>query len=525
MLSTSAAFTAEAQSTVRQIAHSLQVAWKKDYRAGIRNFTIGVSSIGGSDPIASSGGVTSDWNRYLYNDESDYVLSLGWERELSQPIGGVSKALADARLSNTSGRFSPYYAGGNSELFTALLPRRPLIINAGFKVDGVDVTLPQFVGITNKAPKIDTRSKTVDLSAADFNDYLQNRYVDQSTMFTNQRSDVVIESLLSQLGYSTSQYELDYGLNILKFASLEAGARFSDILQKIVEAENGQFYQDEEGKLRFENRQHWQSSPHDTIQRIIATSMVIDAMAPSTDHIINVVEVKAAPREVKSTQLVWSLTGPGGGGAVELPAGSNTEIWANFADPIYSLDTPTVAGATSTYEANSAQDAGGTSLTSSISLKSIDKFAQSAKMVFSNNGATTAFMTVLDLWGKPARLTGDIYYREQVDSSVTAYEERVLVVENDYIQDASWAQTYAGMILQDFAQPESLMKITIRALPELQLGDYISWQGRYWRVYGIRATLDPGYGFIQELSLLQRQLQTYFRIGISSIGGSDKISP
>ena len=81
------------------------------------------------------------------------------------------------------------------------------------------------------------------------------------------------------------------------------------------------------------------------------------------------------------------------------------------------------------------------------------------------------------------------------------------------------------MILNDFSDPENLQVITIRAIPELQLFDLISWQGRYWRIFDIKATIDPSVGFVQELTLLQRTIKTYFRIGISTIGGDDKISP
>lgn len=54
----------------------------------------------------------SAWNKYRYFDESDYVLDIDYEREFNTPLAGVSKSLADVRLDNTSGRFSPHYIGG-----------------------------------------------------------------------------------------------------------------------------------------------------------------------------------------------------------------------------------------------------------------------------------------------------------------------------------------------------------------------------------------------------------------------------
>jgi hypothetical protein len=131
----------------------------------------------------------------------------------------------------------------------------------------------------------------------------------------------------------------------------------------------------------------------------------------------------------------------------------------------------------------------------------------------------------MDIWGRPARRTGDIYYRSERGASITAYQEHSLMIENEFIQSQSWAETYGEMIIKDFAFPENLQKITIKAMPELQLGDLISWQGRLWRIYEMRSTLDPSSGFVQELTLLQRTIVDYFRIGISTIGGPALISP
>lgn len=135
------------------------------------------------------------------------------------------------------------------------------------------------------------------------------------------------------------------------------------------------------------------------------------------------------------------------------------------------------------------------------------------------------YLTQLQITGRPAKVYDDIYYRQEDDSSVTAYEERPYIIENDYIQSGSWAESFAQMVLNDYAEPENLQEITIRAIPELQMGDLISWQGRYWRIFGIKSRIDKSIGFVQDLSMLQRTITTYFRIGISTIGGADKIAP
>lgn len=529
MQSVSDAWSVEEISSHRSIVGNLLVSWKKDRSTTNRQFQIGISSIGGPDIIGANPGAIGSPGQYRYFDESDYLLGVAYERSLSQPIGGLNKALAEALLDNTSGRFLPDYMGGNSELHTAILPRRPFLINAGFNFEGIDQTIPQFAGTLVKTPKVDVRGRQVQLEGADYTDFFWNRYVDDESMFTSERSDVVLETILQSMGMATSQYELDTGMNIIRFGLFPRGSRWADHIHEIVQAENGQFYQDEEGKFRFENRQHWTQYPHFNVQRDISTAQVLEAELPGEDHIINVVEVKGTPREVEDDQIIYDKEEYAGGEAVLLSPGVNTDVWVNFNDPIFAFDTPTAKDTSSTtqtsyFGANTQADGTGTDITSSVTLVGIDKFTQASRLVFRNNHASAGYLNELVLWGRPARRTGDIYYREVYGSSVTDYEERAFKIENQYIQEPDWAQSLAGMILESYAQPENLQKLTIRAIPELQLGDLVSWQGRNWQIFNIESQLNPSVGFVQELTMLQRTIVKYFQIGISSIGSSDQIA-
>lgn len=521
MQSVNAVFTAEARDEVRSIAQDLQISWKAESTLGSRTFTIGVSLIGGNDIIGANPGSIGSPGIYRYFDESEYVMSLAWERGLNIPTGGLSKAYAEAELDNTSGRFTPRYMGGTSELFTAILPRRPFIINAGFDIPP-EITIPQFSGVFDRTPEVSARDKSVRVHGADYVDFFQNRYLDQEVMFTGLRTDEVYEDLLQSMGLATSQYDLDYGINIIPFGLFEKGTRYSNIFHQLAEAENGQFYQDEEGIFKFENRQHWDSSPYTDVQSIVLTSQVLEAEAPSDDHLINVVEIRSPIRQKQPAQTIFNLPSLT---TIAIPASGSLEQFFEFQDPVLALTDPTNGGTVSYYLANSEQDGEGTDVTSSVSIKNVGTFAKAVKYRFQNTSTSIAYITQFVLSGRVAKQTGDLYYREKDDSSVTAYQERVLSIENDYIQNESWAASYSRMILNDFSDIENLQKITIRALPQLQLGDLVSWQGKYWRVYDIKAKLNPGQGFVQELTMLQRTINSYFRIGISLIGGIDQIAP
>lgn len=521
----SAAFTAEERDAVRSISHNLQVSWHKQVTLGNRTFTIGVSTIGGTDIIGINPGAIGGPGNYKYFDESDYVMSLEWERGLNYPLGGLSMAMAGAILNNTSDRFTPNYMGGTrslSELYTAILPRRPVIIGAGFKFDGIDQTIPEFSGILTDQPKVNKRNQLVELRAGDYVSYFHNKYLDNEVMFTGQRTDQVLATLFSRLGMSTAQYRIEQGLNTIPFGLFEKGTKFSDIMQDIVEAENAQLYQDELGIFRFENRQHWNGSPFNSVQRIITTGQVLDAQTPDQDSIINVVEIKSPIREKQGLQNVFTLPSLSN---ILIPASSSIEQFFEFQDPVISLTNPTSGGANSYFVGNSATDGSGTDRTSSLTFDNLGTFAKAVKYRITNSLGSDVYLTQLVLSGRVAKETGSLYYREQRGSSVTAYEERVLTIENPYIQNSSWAASYAALILGQFSTLEAQQKITIRGIPELQLGDLISWQGIYWRIYDIKSKISPEQGYIQELTMLKRAIASYFTIGISTIGGTDQIAP
>jgi hypothetical protein len=363
MQSVSAAFTAEEKDTVRKIVQNLQVSWKRQSTLGNRTFTIGVSTIGGNDVIGINPGAVGSPSNYKYFDESAYAIRMGWERGLKIPTGGLTKALGEVLLDNTGGRFTPRYQGGRSELFTAIQPGKPATISAGFNFGGVDQMLPQFAGIIGEQPQVSMRDKLVRLKLQDYVYYFQNKKLDTAVVFTGQRTDQVLTTLLGQLGMSTAQYDLDTGINVIPFGAFDVGISFASAINELVEAENGQFYQDEQGIFKFENRQHWSASPYNAVQKVISTAMVIEAEITDDSHIINVVEVNANAFAKQPEQTIFRLNSFD---TLQIPANGSASIFINFDDPVLSMTTPTSGGATSYFLAYANQDGTGTDLTANV---------------------------------------------------------------------------------------------------------------------------------------------------------------
>lgn len=518
-------FAARGEAAARKISHSAMFSWKKDLLSTIRFFTIGMSTIGGNDVVSGDTGAIPNYTKYRFDDESENVMRMEWDRELIEPVGGLTKALGQVTLDNTSGRYTPRYAGGESELFTAsYLPRRPVNLQAGFHYDGIDHTIPQFVGLTSGAPTIDARTRTITYKTEDFMGYLQNRYVDTDAMYTSIRSDQAVEQFLINSGFSTSQYDLDEGLNTIPFALFEKGTKAGKYLNDITVAEGARMYQTEDGIIKWQNRQAWQNFPYLNVQRVIGTPQVIEARTPDTSHIINVVEIKSKIRTKRPEQIIFRSAS--GGDGIPIAESADTEVFIDFQDPVLTMTTPGSGNQASFYRTNSSVDGTGSDMNGSVSIVRVDKFARAAKLIFRNASATPAYLTELVVTGRPAQYIKDIYYRDKRGISVTAFEEQPFLLENDYIQDETWADSYAQLILDDYSNPTLIQELVIMAIPELQFGDLISWQGQYWRVYAIKSKVDPAVGYVQELRILQQAntLASYFRIGVSVIGGTDRIA-
>lgn len=511
MKSVSSQLTEASKKALRRPLGAVSVAWEREVSEGVF-FTIGTSTIGGDDIIKSSGSDMADIFLYNYTDETNYLISLELEQYFNEPLASYGRAICDIVLSNVSGRFDP-----DGVLAGYIKTARPIKASIGFNSD-VTKTVQKFIGELQEYPEIKTKDKTITLRALDYAQTIWNYPVEDTEMYTDKRSDELIQLLLESAGVPDDQMSLEPGVNIIPFAFFETGQTIGDIIAKICEAEMGRFYLNEEGIFVFENREHWgRVSP---TPFLIDDSFVIDESDISKDDIINSVEIKGYPRAVQDNQIVWQLDG-----SREIKSGETLELWTNYDDPMYSVDTPSGGGATSTFTANATSDGTGVDLTASIVVSDIDNFAKSSKITFTNNASVTAFLTELKIWGEPAKITSEIYRKETDATSISEFSEKVLKIDNDYIQTNDFARAMAKIILEDRKSRSSYKKLTIRGLPQLQLGDLVSRNDETYNISRIKTKLSGNSGLLQEITLIKKTIETYFTIGVSTINGMDKIAP
>lgn len=512
-MQTSVSINAKSQGSIRKLKTNLLMSFPRVYQPSVQFFTIGVSLIGGTHIIKGDGSVVSEWDKYQYDDYSSRVKSIEITRT-EEEVNSTALAQADIVLNNFDNYFTP---NRGSTIQNFILPYRPTKLYGGFGTEA----LPQMVGLTEKMPTIDEKSRTASFHIIDFMYSLFNRPLDQAVLYQGMRTDQILSALMILAGISPTQYSFDMGYNIVNYAYFEKGTKFGDAVKELMEAEMGRFYMDELGVIRFKNRQNFLSSP----VWFFNERNIINIETSKQDDIINVVEIKADVREVQANQKVWELQS-----VQRVPANSTLDVWADFDDPVTQVDVPLyiLLATTSLYTTNKASDGSGDPVNTLFSLSATQLFSTSYKMTFTNTNSFDVYVNTLELFAKPAKVVKQVYVRQTDPVSIAKYDERVLTIENNYINNESDATSKAIILLSDNSTYQNQFVLTVKGNPALQIGDPVNVSvfgsaGSYV-IKKIVNRWEAG-RFNQILTVKKKVFVQYFTVGISTIGGTDVIAP
>lgn len=232
---------------------------------------------------------------------------------------------------------------------------------------------------------------------------------------------------------------------------------FSEAAKKLMEAELGNLYMNETGKIIFRSR--LKTSPDPTEQ--FTEDNIIDYKLSDDSNIYNVVEISANVRVVQTEQTVYTLSS-----ALPVIASGNTEIFFNFDDPVTDVTSITLV-------ANTEEDGSGVNIGSDISVDSTELFNTSIKVVFDNANTSSGYITALTILGTPAKIARTVYLRMVDQDSVDQYEEQILKIENDFIQSDSAAESVAVSALEYYKDYGNTIEMTVKGDFARQLGDIV----------------------------------------------------
>lgn len=519
----------------RRIGYGVLVAWMRTTATGVRFFTINQSRIGGPDQIKGGGDFVTFFDKFRYDDVSPYVASISVQKNIGQYPYGVIMAQADVELDNTSKKFLPQY---DTTIASGVgLPNRPIKISVGIEEE----YLKLFTGYTTQ-PQISLNNRNVQLHAFDAFNYINGYRSTISGAFTNAPFHNVVASGMAEMGFSSNQYVIDKSLqgNIGYLATNDK--KWGDIFKEGVEAEQAIMFTDENGIIRFWNRQHFLTTSG-TLRFQLSYSKLSDIKWQNT-AIINDVIVKAKPRALQEAQKVWENES-----AIEIPGGNvDFDYFVSFTDdygdmPVTQVSVPlsttTASGVRSRYAVNEFDDGTGRNMESYLTLRSAYSFGNTYKLTFRNSFTSSVFLTQLAIYGTPAKVTGVIEERQQDSSSIEAFGRNPanngepITIENDLIQDKFTARSLAYTLVREYKSPGKryICPVAVQSDPALQIGDagvlYIQDTQELKTVYitGITNVIARNGDYQQTLEVEERTIRRYFTINQSTIGGTDAIAP
>lgn len=443
---------------MRPLAWGASFALDKMFDSDIQFFTIGLSLIGGPDPIRpSNNDVIQEWDKYVFTDYSDRLIDIEWVREV-EDVSSVTMAIADIVLDNHDDYFTP---NTGSPIDEYILPARPVRLFAGFGNEKIS----QFIGLTEGMPKANEKDKTVTFHCIDFMSALLSRDIGDTALLENKRVDEILSTLFLGVGVLGSQMNLDVAVVTVPLAYFRRGQKLKDAVIKLMEVEQGRLYMDENGVITFKNRNNYNAG---AIYNFDGHN-IIDMETRKEDQIINSVEITGQRREIQANAQYWSTQE-----AIRVPANESVTVWADFQDPVASVDEPEIVGSTSAFVVNTQADGGGSNNTTDVTLDSFNLFGTAYKMVFQNSSGNDLYITSISLYAQVASVTSEIFVREELTESINKYEEKSLSIENDFFQTEADATALAESILESYGELGSLSEMSVKGNMALQLDDVIS---------------------------------------------------
>lgn len=325
----------------------------------------------------------------------------------------------------------------------------------------------------------------------------------------------------------------DLGLQNIGIAAFGGNTALFEI-KSAAESEGARFFADEEGRLHFENRQHYNNDPKYKVSvHEFNFERIMQLENPQSDFdIINSVSVRLKPRVIVDTKVIWSY-----GYKHLINASQTVEVWASFSDPVPVTDTGLITPVPTTdYTANDNEDGSGSDRTANLDIE-ITKFTDSAILKITNNHGSPVYVTFFQLRGTPAEQAPEIFIRKRDQSSIDNYGERPVggaSIESKYLTDPVYADALAQQIVDWYKDPIDRIEVEVPALPQLQIGDMITVVNGFsedtflMRVSGLKYSFSNSDGLMSSVkarTVSPFELLTFFEIGASEIGGSDVIAP
>lgn len=508
-----------ANGDVRPHSWGAQISFEKQYDDAITFFTLDQSQLDGPDLLAASvDNPIQAWDFYEYTDFSERINYISVERELEFPYSVVS-SIADFQLNNYDKYFTP---NSSSPIGSYILPKRPVRLLQGLG----GMLLPQFVGLTEGMPEVSRTQGTATFTALDFLTWIYDMPIRDTIIMVEVTTDEVLTEIFTQFGLSPAQFDLQTGRNRIPFLFFEKDqVKAGNVIRKLMEAEMGMLWLDEQGIIRFRPRLE---QPDDPVYSFDSDS-IVEIDTEGDDTIINHVTINTNVRVLQEAQVVYSVTDLPADASNTIPAGSSSPYRIELDDPTLNIVEP-VYGQEADLSWFTTKDASGELVAGDIVITGSTSQTNSYTIFVQNNNSFDISISSLTLWGEPAKIVGgkatiyDLYDQDSIDK----YEDKLMTIDNNFIQSISQARSLGLTIVDEYSEYADIINFEVKGNPALQLSDivevdYQEYSGQY-RIIGIKNKLQSQ-KYTQILRGRKYTPREWFTLDVSELNGTAVLAP
>lgn len=521
MQTVSPTFHQKSQAGIRKHNWSLLFSFDKEFDPMRTFFILDSSTLDGTDVLKPvDDNPIQYWDYYTYTPYTDRVISLEWERKIDFPYS-VESSTANVTLNNFDNYFSSHT---NSPINQYLIPSRPMKLFAGYQNEPL---LQQFVGLTQDKPKLNQSALTAQFTALDYLSELFKLQLSESVALSNVRTDQALAAMFDQFGIEPFQYDLKPGRNVIPFLFLSEGSSAAECFRQIMEAEGGQLWIDEQGIIHFAQRLLPVSGPVMTFNE----SNIVSLDTSADTEIVNRVQIISNIRAIQDPQPVHAgsgqLTSPELSNPMIIPAGGSATYLINLEDPIAAYSEPTLSFVSGD-SWFTAEDINGNNVVSFVSVTDSALTLNQLAITFTNTNVFDAYLNAIEVYGEPAKIIDTINYEAFDQDSIDEYGEHLLQIKNDLFGSESNCESYAYTIIDAYSQFDSIIDISVKGDPALQLGDII-WvdtskiQGEF-QITKISNSISPT-GVTQEIMAKRYTPRHWFVLNQSTLNDGDVLAP
>ena len=366
------------------------------------------------------------------------------------PLGNVSSNEVDITLYNADRKFD--LNNKQSKLYGFIKRNRRVRVWLGAYIgDVLEWHLQGTFWTTQWDVSQDSLMAT--FTARDRLELLRQTNFKGTPVFINKSLYFLFEYVLKDAGLKEDEYEIDPGLQdiIIPYAWFEK-MRHRDALARLASCGIIQVYCTKEGKIRV----NFQLDATPTVMmKFDDDKNVINAKFPlAVKEQVNLVEVTAQQRVVSASMELFKSEVP-----ITVPAGQTVTQSFQF-------DNTPVVDITDIF----------INASSGIVVDSYTTYSWGAEVTFKNTSGTDGTVTQVIVQGTKLELGVSQIFTASDPKLIREDGEIKQTISHDFIQDFTYAQELASVVLETFKSSRSDVTFEARGNPALRLGDRVSYE-------------------------------------------------